>query len=118
MVCRHAGPGDGLSSRSCKWCGLLIMSGEVNRRFNAQAASEGSSPSVMAREQLHACWLPARPRDQHPPIAASGHGPRRDGRFGSPSTTREPVRFPAFANLLIDYMRVLVTTCYNPGPVE
>jgi hypothetical protein len=35
------------------------------------------------------------------------------------------VRFPAFANLLIDYMRVLidymrvlVTTCYNPGPVE
>ena len=30
----------------------------------------------------------------------------------------EPVRYPAFANLLIDYMRVLVTTCCNPGPVE
>jgi hypothetical protein len=28
------------------------------------------------------------------------------------------VRFPAFANLLIDYMRVLVTTSYNPGPVD
>jgi hypothetical protein len=40
MVCRHPGPGDGPSSRSCKWCGLLIMSGEVNRQLIAQAVSE------------------------------------------------------------------------------